>query len=110
MRRMSLTVAVAALVALASVGFVQSQEGPVQIGGNVTGASGTITFTSNRQLQRAALLLENDTIYIAFASYGDQGPYHGWIFAYNATTLQREAIYNTSPNGSGAGIWQAEVG
>ena len=85
-------------------------KGPVQIGGSFTGTSGTITFTSNRQLQRAALLLDNDTVYIAFASYGDQGPYHGWIFAYNATTLQREAIYNTSPNGSAAGIWQSGQG
>src|SRR5947209_18266221 len=85
-------------------------KGPVQIGGSVNGAKGTITFTSNRQLQRAALLLANDTIYIAFASYGDQGPYHGWIFAYSATTLQRMALYNTTPNGSEAGIWQAGQG
>jgi len=89
-------------------------------GGNVTGPSvpgtgagsvnGRVTFTSNRQIQRSALLLANDTIYIAFAAYGDAGPYHGWVLAYNATTLQRTAVYNTTPNGSGGGIWQGGQG
>jgi uncharacterized protein (TIGR03437 family) len=89
--------------------------GPVTIGGSVHGTgdgsrNGTVTFISNRQLQRAALLLHSDNLYIAFASYGDEGPYHGWVFSYDARTLQRTAIYNTSPNGEGAGIWQSGQG
>jgi hypothetical protein len=88
---------------------------PVQIMGSVQGSgdgsvNGQITFTSNRQIQRSALLLANDIIYIAFASYGDQGPYHGWVFAYNATTLQQVAVYNTTPNGGQGGIWMAGQG
>jgi len=85
-------------------------KGPVQLTGSVTGSKGTITFTSNRHNQRPALLLANDTLYIAFASYGDQGPYNGWIFAHSATTLQKVATYCTTPNGSEAGIWQAGQG
>lgn len=89
--------------------------GPVQIVGSVQGngydsKNGTITFTSNRQIQRAALLLANNVVYIAFAAYGDAPPYHGWVFAYNATTLQRMAVYNTTPNGREGGIWQAGQG
>jgi len=89
--------------------------GPVQIAGNVRGTgydnqNGNIIFASNRQIQRASLLLLNDVVYLAFASYGDQDKYHGWVFSYNATTLQREAIYNTTPNGQRGGIWQAGQG
>jgi hypothetical protein len=89
--------------------------GPVQIVGSAQGngydsKNGTITFTSNRQIQRAGLLLANNVVYIAFAAYGDAPPYHGWVFAYNATTLQRMALYNTTPNGREGGIWQAGQG
>ncbi len=89
--------------------------GPAKIEASVPGTgydskNGSVTFTSNRQIQRAALLLANGTVYIAFASYGDKDPYHGWVLAYNATTLQRTAVYNTTPNGSRGGIWQAGQG
>src|SRR5207302_1217375 len=63
------------------------------------------------QIQRCALTLANNNIYIAFASYGDQGPYHGWVFAYKADTLQQVGrIYNTTPDGREGGIWQAGQG
>ena len=86
--------------------------GPVEITGSLAGTGdgsvdGMIPFVSNRQVQRAGLLLTGDRIYIAFASYGDQRPYHGWVFAYDARTLQRVGIYVTTPDGEGGGIWQA---
>jgi hypothetical protein len=34
-------------------------------------------------------------------------PYHGWIFGYNAATLKRKFIYNTTPDGMGGGIWES---
>ena len=80
---------------------------------------GKIVFTSHRQLQRPALTLANDTIYIAFASYGDKDCYHGWVLAYAATSLQQTAAFvatpsklaSKSPRDVGrAGIWQAGEG
>lgn len=61
-------------------------------------------------MQRAALLLSNNALYIAFASYCDNGPYHGWVFAYDAQTLDQVAIFNDTPNGSLGGIWQSGGG
>lgn len=89
--------------------------GPVVISGSAQGTgdgsvNGSITFTSHLQIQRAALLLANGNVYIAFAAYGDRPPYHGWVFAYSADTLQGVASYNTTPNGRGGGIWQAGQG
>jgi outer membrane protein assembly factor BamB len=89
--------------------------GPVLISGSVQGTGsgnigGSIQFASHLQNQRAALLLANDLLHIAFASYGDAGDYHGWVFSYGATDLQQRALFNTTPCGSAGGIWQAGQG
>ncbi len=89
--------------------------GPVQISASVPGSgdgniNGIVTFVSNTQIQRPALLLANDTVYIAFASYKDADPYHGWVFGYNATTLALVALFNDTPNGQEGGIWQGGQG
>ncbi|VVB97471.1 Uncharacterised protein [uncultured archaeon] len=54
---------------------IEKAGGPVEISasypGNGNGSvNGIINFTSHRQLQRPALLLSNDRIYIAFGSWG----------------------------------------
>ena len=59
------------------------------------------------QNQRAGLALANGNVYIAWASYGDTDPYHGWIMAYNATTLQQSGVFCVTPDGQQAGIWQS---
>jgi hypothetical protein len=89
--------------------------GPVRLEASIPGTgggsvNGKVDFISNRQLQRPALLLANDVVYIAFASFGDADPYHGWIFAHNATTLQQVAVYNTAPNDARGGIWMSGQG
>ncbi|MGH9722419.1 MAG: hypothetical protein ACRD8O_19585 [Bryobacteraceae bacterium] len=78
---------------------------PVEITGKYEGVS----FQSRYHLQRAALLLHNDAVYIAFGSHQDEEPYSGWMFAYD-TELRQLAVMSYSPVKSGAGIWQAGGG
>ena len=84
--------------------------GPVVIQASVPGsgngsAGGTLPFNSLRQNQRTAGLLANGTVYFGFSSHGDQEPFHGWVLGYNASTLQRVLVYNTTPNGDDGGVW-----
>ena len=88
---------------------------PVVIQGQVAGTgdgnvNGIVSFNSLKHLQRAALLLNDNVVYIAFASYCDGSPYHGWVFAYDAQTLAQVGIFNTTPNGGLGGIWQSGGG
>jgi fibronectin type 3 domain-containing protein len=85
--------------------------GPVEITGSVPGTgdgSSTVTFNPLRQNQRSGLLLANGNVYIAWGSHGDQGVYHGWVMAYNASNIQQQTgIFCSTPDGSMAGIWMA---
>jgi len=48
-------------------------------------------------------------VYVAFGTPGDIHPYHGWIISYapNSTTntLDRVAVFSTTPNGAAGGVW-----
>jgi hypothetical protein len=86
--------------------------GPVVIHGSVPGngignVSGTIAFDPQWELNRTGLLLFNGHVYVAFGAHGDNGPYHGWIFSFDTSTLQQTAIFNSSPQGKGNGIWHS---
>jgi hypothetical protein len=88
---------------------------PIEIAGSVPGtgqgsANGFVAFNAFQHLQRAALLFSKGMIHIAYGSHADQTPYHGWMFAYDAITLQQKGIYNSSPNSGGAGFWQSGQG
>ncbi|HLZ44509.1 MAG TPA: PQQ-binding-like beta-propeller repeat protein [Gemmatimonadales bacterium] len=79
--------------------------------GNGDGSVGNvITFDGQKQNQRQGLTLVNGMLYVSFSSHCDWGPYHGWILGYDATTLQRRIVYNDSPNGYGAGMWESGMG
>jgi hypothetical protein len=95
---------------LNSDGSYSYVSGPA-INGTGDGAiGGVITFNAVRQHQRAALTLANGTVYLAFASLGDNGPYHGWILGVDAQSLTLVSAFNTTPNGSAGGIWQSGAG
>jgi len=74
--------------------------------GDAADKHGKISFNALLANQRSALLLANGIVYVAFASHGDNGPYHGWLFAYKARGLGRVAVLNSTPNGGKGGIWQ----
>jgi len=89
--------------------------GPFQIQatlpGTGTGSSaGVLTFNPSAQRQRSSLLLLNGVLYVSFASINDVGPWHGWLFSFNASTLQEIDVWCTAPNGSGDGIWMGGSG
>ncbi|HEY2512150.1 MAG TPA: discoidin domain-containing protein [Polyangiaceae bacterium] len=69
--------------------------------------NGVVTFDPVTQNQRSSLALANGVVYLAWASFCDTGPFHGWVMAYDASSLAQVGVFNTSPNASGAGIWQA---
>lgn len=88
---------------------------PVVIQAQVAGTgqdaqNGVVAFDSKMQLQRPGLTLTGGIVYLAFASHGDDAPYHGWVMAYDAKTLQQVAVFNTSPNSGAAGVWQSGQG
>jgi len=90
--------------------------GPIVIEGSVLGVGdgfefpNTVNFSPYKHMNRPALLLANGILTVTFTSHQDFPPYHGWVFTYNAYTLQPLGVFNTTPNGSSGGIWQASSG
>ena len=87
--------------------------GPVVIAATVngTGEGGkTVSFNSLKEHNRPGLLLENGHVIIAWGSYCDNTPFHGWVMSYAASTLAQEAVFNASPNGAEAGVWMSGDG
>jgi hypothetical protein len=94
---------------------LESPLGPVVISAQVPGtgdgsAGGMVAFNPLTENQRSALLLSRNIVYIAWASHGDNGPYHGWVMGYNATTLLQVSVFNTTPNGGLGGVWMSGAG
>jgi hypothetical protein len=89
---------------------------PVLIRGSANGSRlfglvpETIDFNAALENPRAALLLANGTVYIAWGSACDAGPYYGWVMGYDARSLKQTAVFNTAPVAGEAGIWQSDAG
>ncbi len=57
-----------------------------QVNGTGNGSvNGQISYQAKYQNQRPGLLLYNNTVYVASASFCDWGPYHGWILGFDAS-------------------------
>ncbi len=81
-------------------------DGPVPITGSVPGTgwdnnNGTIAIEAGCY-QRTGLALNpvSNEIYIGFGHCN-----HGWLLAYDKTTLQQKAMFNDTPDGAGGGLW-----
>lgn len=100
----------------------EKSDSPVIVDGHVHSAVGSasdgadVSFDPFLALNRAALLLLNDRIYLAFASQGDiedspSRPFHGWIFGFEESHLRNPPwVFCTSPTSGEAGIWQSGGG
>ncbi len=88
---------------------------PIKITASVSSTSGVdasggkITFNARTERQRAGLVLANGNIYIAWGSFCDHNPYHGWLmsYSYNGTSFSQKAAISTTPNGTQGGLWAA---
>ncbi|HEY3704868.1 MAG TPA: Ig-like domain-containing protein [Terracidiphilus sp.] len=90
--------------------------GPVTINASVPGTNSDavngVVSLSHSCVQRAALLVANNSVYIGFG-----GCHSGWLLGYNAQTLAQTGVFNASPNldGEGAfasagGVWMGSGG
>jgi hypothetical protein len=89
---------------------------PVLIRASVSGTtlfglfSKEVSFHALLENPRAALLLSGGSVYVAWGSACDVGPYYGWVLAYDARTLKQTGVFNTSPDSGESGIWQSDTG
>jgi len=65
---------------------------------------GSSVFAPGQYKERAALLLNNGSIYTTWASHCDIGPYGGWIIALNEATLAITSVLNVALQASGSGF------
>jgi hypothetical protein len=71
---------------------------------------GTTSFDPKQYKERAGLLLVSGTLYTAWASHCDNGPYNGWIIGYDQSTLAQTQVLNVTPNGSDGALWSSGGG
>jgi chitodextrinase len=85
--------------------------GPKEITATAPGTG--FMFDPRIHMQRPALLLSGNNIYVGFGSHGDQNNYHGWLIGYDKTTLAQSSVWvatDTSVNLTLGAIWQAGAG
>ncbi len=78
---------------------------PVVINVSVPGVGmdsvqGVVSFNAKQENQRPALTLAGGKLYVAYSSYSDTDPYHGWIIGFNPANLLilTNYVFNTTPN------------
>lgn len=86
-------------------------KGPVIVDGSIQGESFVEHkphWTETRK-QRAALLLDRGELYAAFGFDNSKG-IAGWLFVYDAASLQLRTVWSPEPKGKGGGIWMSGTG
>ena len=86
-------------------------KGPTVIEGSVGDSAFTQHGKNWKQLrkQRAGLLLDRGSLYVGFGGDNPSG-IAGWLFVYDATTLQLRTVWSPEPGGKSAGIWMSGNG
>src|SRR6185369_11608153 len=69
--------------------------------GYIPSASGQIAFNALLERQRPGVTLVNGTLYLAFASHGDNGPFYGWLLGYRASELALTTAWVAGPTYTG---------
>ncbi|MEA2697157.1 MAG: hypothetical protein QOI66_1428 [Myxococcales bacterium] len=78
----------------------------IKLPGNGDGSSGgNVTFNATNNNQRPALALSGGIIYVGWSSFCDQGPFQGWLAAFDSNSLSVTGKMVTTPNGGLGGIW-----
>jgi hypothetical protein len=97
--------------------------GSMQIQASVPGdgkgsVNGQIAFDPSIHNQRMGLTEVSGSILVTWGSFSDKGVYHGWLMAFDASTLKLQAAFTPTPqaqtgdplngpsdDGGGAGLW-----
>jgi hypothetical protein len=89
----------------------ETTKGPVVIEGSVADSSFTQHNKNWKQLrkQRAGLLLDHGSVYIAFGGDNSRG-IAGWLFVYDAAKLKLRTVWSPEPGGKSGGIWMSGTG
>ncbi len=81
--------------------------------GNGAGSvNGVNTFDPSKYVERAALLLNNGTLYLSWAAPCAQGTSSttSWVLTYDEATFHQDTALNLTPNGSGGSIGMSGSG
>jgi hypothetical protein len=81
--------------------LTEQANSPVQI---ASGGSGSFALIQN---QRPGLALSGSNVYVTWASHGDNGAYHGYIYEFDKTSLAQVSTFNDTPSGTQGGIWMS---
>jgi hypothetical protein len=71
---------------------------------------GHVGWNGATLFNRPALLFNAGVVYVTMGSHVDALPGHGWVLAYDASSLAQVGTFNTSPNGAQAGLWMGGGG
>ena len=89
--------------------------GPVTIQATYPGtgdgsSGGMITFDPLHHLNRSGLIADQRKRLYCLGLQCDKDPFHGWVMAYDQSTLQQTAVWMDTPNGGRGGIWMSGAG